>query len=272
MIHVRNGWWTYYSHPDQLTRGLCHVAMSHSCPWSTNLCFCQYITSPYVFSVNYRLLKLTPCYFCCWEFKSAVMIHFVIVVLKLLRLFWLRVLPTGISLTQSNGGNNTLPVVFCYAQALLWNPSLYLPSSSYGSRLSRSRCFPPWARWRATCSSASTRPPCTKSWRTRLAGCATYGPSCRSSSWWHATAAEQSAFWTPKSACSSARVRWLCIRGFAYGKLLCNLLRTSLPHKPISFLSQFGIPNKEKHLELVSGTVKLLSCTKRLPRRPPLTS
>lgn len=47
------------------------------------------------------------------------MIHFVIVALKLLRLFWLRVLPSGIYLTQSNGGNNTLPVVFCYAKALL---------------------------------------------------------------------------------------------------------------------------------------------------------
>lgn len=147
-------------------------------------------------------------------------------------------------------------------------PVSTLPSSSYGSRLSRSRCFPPWAKWRATCSSASTRPPCTKSWRTRLAGCATYALSCRSSSWWRATAAEQSAFWTPKSACSSARVRRLCIGGFAYSKLLCKLLRTSLPHKPISFLSQFGIPNKEKHLELVSGTVKLFSCTKRITPPP----
>lgn len=106
-------------------------------------------------------------------------------------------------LFDSDGWHKGMILKRCYKTLPLFHLS-----SSYGSRLSPSQCFPPWGRWKATCSSASTRQLCMKSLRMKLAGFATFALSCQSSSWWCATAAEQSGFWIPKSACSSERVRW----------------------------------------------------------------
>lgn len=159
-----------------------------------------------------------------------------------------------------------LPVVLsCKSTSVnLW--LLFFPHSSYGSRLSRSHCFPPWARWRATCSSVSTRQRCTKNWRTRLAGCATFALSCRSSSWWRATVVEQSACWTPKSAFSSARVRRHHFWDFPLKlKLSRKLLHTLLPPRLIRLLSLFDIANKKKkHLRVGKWDSKSSPCTTSL--------
>lgn len=130
---------------------------------------------------------------------------------------------------MSNGDNKNTPCGFDTLKHFCETPILAFLSSSYGSRLSRSQCFLPWARWKATCSSVSTRQLCTKNWRTKLAGCATFALSCRSSSWWRATAAKQSACWTPKLACSSARVRRHQFNNFS-SKLKWQIIMQALTH------------------------------------------